>query len=169
MLMWTRQQQPHHPIPFLQYDQIRNVHLIADNQAFEMHLKATEREIYIPGAKQTTQSWGRKHRRRESAAADEMWPTNWNGFSEPRDNAASRGSGWDIFRCACSDILEILFLYLVLTQTQRINVKFHNQLHFKSYVHIPPPPNKRRLLLCEGPDMIWFLLTWILMRFTCSD
>lgn len=44
------------PTPFLQYDHIRNVHLIADNKVFEMHLKATKREIYIPDAKQTTQT-----------------------------------------------------------------------------------------------------------------
>lgn len=67
-----------------------------------------------------------------------------------RDIAASEGSGRDIFRCACSGVLAI-FLYLAVTQMQSIDEKFHNQLHFKSYMRIP---GHDEILLCEGPDMI---------------
>lgn len=66
----------------------------------------------------------------------------------------------DIFTNACSGVLAIV-LYLAVIQTQSLNVKFHNQLHFKSYMHIPGHD--------EILGLIWFLLMWIRMHFTCSD
>lgn len=52
-------------------------------------------------------------------------------------------------------------LYLAATQTQRIDVKFHNQLHFKSSIAYPRP------WWNSSGGLIWFLLMWILI--TCSD
>lgn len=81
----------------------------------------------------------------DGAAADET------GTAFPsRDNTACWGSARHIFRCTCSVVLAF-FLYLAVIQTQRIDVKFHYQLHFKSYMHIPGHDDT---LLCEGPDMI---------------
>ena len=44
-----------------------------------------------------------------------------------------------------------IYIYMVLTQA-RIDVQFHNQLHFKSYK--PAPPAMMDTLLPEGPDTI---------------
>lgn len=54
--------------------------------------------------------------------------------------AVGRSSKRDVFTNACSAVLAICFFVLCVRlsviQMQRINLKFHNQLHFKSYIHI---------------------------------
>lgn len=73
---------------------------------------------------------------------------NWNNFSKQRDRAASRAD-----RTSSDALARVFwqFFFVSVIQIQRIDVKFHNQLHFKSYLHIP---GHDETLLREGPDMI---------------
>ncbi len=70
-------------------------------------------------------------------------------FQAERQNCLPGGR--DIFGCACSGVLAII-LYLTMIQTKGyVNIKFHNQLHFKSYMRIS---GHNETLLREGPVMI---------------
>lgn len=109
-------------------------------------LSPREKKNCIPDAKWTSQTWGNMHRR-----GGESPRCRWNGKGFFRkDSTASPGSG-GTSSDAPAQVFWQFSLYLAVIQTQRIDVKFHNQLHFKSYMHIP---GHDETLLCEGPDMI---------------
>lgn len=132
-MMWTRQQQPHScSVMVKKFEQLLN-----------SHLWGTERGTVslVPNG-----LWKRGQRKRRVCCC--QW--SWNGFTKQRNDTAGRASRWDVFTNACSGVLAIV-LYLAMIQVQSLNVKFHNQLHFKSYMHIS---GHDEILLCEGPDMI---------------
>lgn len=115
----------------------------------------------IPGAKWTSQTWGKRHWRGVCCC---KWDLQSSTAFPSRGSTASQGSGRDIFRWTCFFFFfNGKFYYLALTQTQRLGVKFCNQLHFKSSMHIPPSNDET--LPFEEPEW-WFLWVWILMHFT---
>lgn len=74
-----------------------------------------------------------------------MLPKNLDGFfSEQRDDTVE-GTSPD----PPAQVFSAIFV--AATQTQRIHVKFHNQLHFKSHMHIS---GRDETLFYEWPDMI---------------
>lgn len=118
-MMWTRQQQPHScSVIVKKFERFLNSHLWGTESGTVS---------LVPNG-----LWKRAQRKRRVCCC--QW--SWNGFTKQRNDTAGWGSRWYVFTNACSGVLAIV-LYLAVIQIQSLNVKFRNQLHFKSYMHIP--------------------------------
>lgn len=151
-MMWTRQQRPpscnaitssllptSDPPP------------LWSKAVFEPHLWATERRtvsLLVPNGLLKPEETGTE----EEGLLPPMRRDPLTGTAFPsRGTMLPAGAVDGTSSDAPAQALWPFFLYLAPTQTQMIDVKFHNQLHFKSYMHIP---GRDETLLCEGPDMI---------------